>query len=82
LASGCEMPPGFSEKHPVILPQHRISKLLIDHAHRATLYGGTQFTLRYLRQDYWIIGGRNLVKANIRRCVICTHQAVQKSQCN
>jgi len=30
----------YSEKCPVILPKHRISDLLIDHAHRGTLHGG------------------------------------------
>jgi len=37
------------EKHFVILPRHRISALLINHARRAILHGGTQFTLRTLR---------------------------------
>jgi len=39
----------YSEKYPVILPKHRISDLLIDHAHRVTLHGGTQLMLRTLR---------------------------------
>jgi hypothetical protein len=56
---------GYCEKYPIILPKHRISELLIDHAHRTTLHGGMQLTLRKLKQEYWIIGGRNLVKANI-----------------
>jgi len=56
----------YSEKYPVILPKHRISDLLIDHAHRATLHGGTQQVLRTLRQEYWIVGCRNLIKAHIR----------------
>jgi len=32
-----------------------------------------------LRQRYWIIGSRNLVKAHIRRCVICARQAAKAS---
>jgi len=40
----------YCEKHPIILPKHRISELLIDQAHRATLHGDTQLTLRNLRQ--------------------------------
>jgi hypothetical protein len=69
----------YEEKHPIILPKHRISELFIDCAHRATLHGGTQLTLRHLRQKYWIIGGRNLVKAHIRRCVICARQVAKAS---
>jgi len=41
----------YCEKHPIILQKHRISELLIDYAHRA-LHGGTQLTLRNLRQKY------------------------------
>jgi len=67
------------EKHPIILPKHRISELLIDCAHRATLHRSTQLTLCHLRQKYWIIGSRNLVKAHIRRCVICAHQSAKAS---
>jgi len=67
----------YAEKYPVILPRHRISDLLIDHAHRAALHGGTQLTLRTLRQEYWIVGCRNLVKAHVRQCVICARQAAK-----
>ncbi|KAH0948053.1 hypothetical protein HN011_008559, partial [Eciton burchellii] len=56
---------GYCEKHPIILPRHCLFELLIDHAHRATLHGSTQLTLRNLRQKYWIIGDRNLLKAHI-----------------
>jgi len=40
---------------------------------------GTQLMLHHLRQRYWIIGSRNLVKAHIRRCVTCAHQAAKAS---
>lgn len=63
---------GYSEQHPIILPKHRISKLLVDQTHEATLHGDTQLTLRTLRQRYWILGARSLVKTRIRRCAICT----------
>jgi len=48
-------PLSFKERHPIILPKHRISDLLIVQAHKAALHGGTQLTLRILRQNYWII---------------------------
>jgi hypothetical protein len=32
----------YGEKHPIILPNHRISELFIDHAHQATLDDGPQ----------------------------------------
>lgn len=57
-------------KHPAILPLHaRLTHLLINDAHRRTLYGGTQITLAHLRQAYWILAGRAPVKSHILRCV-------------
>ncbi|XP_076686078.1 uncharacterized protein LOC143378149, partial [Andrena cerasifolii] len=60
------------EKHPIILPKEgHFTELLIDEAHRRTLHGGTQLTLAALRQRYWILQGRQRVKAHIHRCVTC-----------
>lgn len=57
-----------------------VSELLVDQAHKATLYG-TQLTLRTLRQRYWILGARSLVKTRIRQCVICArHTATSPIQ--
>jgi len=53
----------YSEKYPVILPKH----FGLDRSYRVTLHDGTQLTLRTLRQEYWIVDGRNLVKAHIHR---------------
>ncbi|XP_011859122.1 PREDICTED: uncharacterized protein LOC105556637 [Vollenhovia emeryi] len=61
--------------HPVILPRHsQLSSLIIAHAHQRTLHGGTQLTLSYIRQQYWILGGRAPVKSHILRCVTCARQ--------
>ncbi|XP_015122549.1 uncharacterized protein LOC107044981 [Diachasma alloeum] len=61
------------ETHPIILPrQSRFTTLMIEEAHRRTLHGGTQLTLAYTRQRYWILGGRGTVRAYILRCAICT----------
>jgi hypothetical protein len=69
----------YCEKHLIILPKYHISELLIDHAYCAILHGGTQLTLRNIRQKYWIIGSHNLVKAHIRHCVICACQSAKTS---
>nr|XP_012215649.1 PREDICTED: uncharacterized protein LOC105668053 [Linepithema humile] len=61
----------YAERHPIILADHRVVRLLISKAHKVTLHGGTQLTLRVLRQQYWIISARSLVKQHIRNCVIC-----------
>ncbi|XP_067214187.1 uncharacterized protein [Linepithema humile] len=71
----------YDEKHPIILPRHRLSELIVDQIHKQTLHGGPQLTLRVLRQKFWILNARNLVKGHIHRCIPCTRQrAVVTSQ--
>ncbi|XP_070172233.1 uncharacterized protein [Polyergus mexicanus] len=70
----------YDERHPIILPKHRISDLLIAQAHKASLHGGTQLTLRILRQNYWIISARTSVKSLIRSCVKCVRERARTSQ--
>ncbi|XP_076679541.1 uncharacterized protein LOC143374875 [Andrena cerasifolii] len=62
----------FDEKHPIILPEKGTLTLLIvrDHHERA-LHGGTQLTLSTLRQTYWILRGRRVVRTYIHTCVTC-----------
>ncbi|XP_071575473.1 uncharacterized protein [Temnothorax nylanderi] len=64
----------YDERHPIILPRHRVSALLIDRAHKRTLHGGTQLTLRTLRQQYWLVSARDAIKAQIRNCVTCIRE--------
>lgn len=64
----------YNERHPIILPKHRISDLLIAQAHKAALHSGTQLTLRILRQNYWILSARTRAKLYIRNCVRCVRE--------
>ncbi|XP_011311720.1 uncharacterized protein [Fopius arisanus] len=69
------------EIHPAILPrQSRLTTLVMEEAHRRTLHGGTQLTLAYTRQKYWIIGGRGTVRNYIHHCVICTRHRGKQAQ--
>ncbi|XP_015189713.1 PREDICTED: uncharacterized protein LOC107073542 [Polistes dominula] len=62
----------YEAKHPAILPRSsRLSELIIAHAHKKTMHGGTQSTLALIRQLYWIFGGRAPVKSYVLRCVVC-----------
>ncbi|XP_011503016.1 PREDICTED: uncharacterized protein LOC105366308 [Ceratosolen solmsi marchali] len=62
-------------KHPAILPRHSpFTTLVIAHAHLRAIHGGTELTLHYLHQNYWIIGGRDPVKSYVLRYSICTRQ--------
>ncbi|XP_045535769.1 uncharacterized protein LOC123721327 [Papilio machaon] len=69
-------------KHPIIVPyQSHLTKLLISDAHQRVLHGGPQLTLNFLRSKYWIVRGKQLIKAHIHNCVPCIrHAAVTRNQ--
>ncbi|XP_076660879.1 uncharacterized protein LOC143364366 [Halictus rubicundus] len=61
-------------KHPIVLAPHRLVTLLVEQAHFRTLHGGVQLTLLTLRQDYWLLRARSLVKQVIHRCITCVRE--------
>ncbi|XP_034951552.1 uncharacterized protein [Chelonus insularis] len=69
-------------KHPYILPKDvHFSILIIDEAHKRVFHGSTQDTLMYIRNQYWILGGRNPIRSFILKCVRCTrYRRLQASQ--
>lgn len=68
-------------KQPLILPkQSPFTTLVIADAHLRTLHGGTQVTLAYTRQKYWIIGGRTPVRSFILKCVKCARYRQNRAQ--
>ncbi|XP_040169767.1 uncharacterized protein LOC120904087 [Anopheles arabiensis] len=61
-----------TEKHPIILPsKHPYSVLLANYYHLKYFHAGPQHMLNTIRQQYWIIGGRNLVKRVYHQCLTC-----------
>lgn len=63
----------YREKHPILLPKsHYVTRLLINHHHLLTKHGGIQTTLHSLRQEFWIIDGKNQIRYTIRSCMRCS----------
>ena len=61
-----------SMKNPVLLPtKHRFTELLVMERHHAVHHNGTPETLAAVREKYWIVKGRVVVKKVIRRCFTC-----------
>lgn len=57
-------------KHPLILPRNfKLTSLVIAEAHSRTMRGGTQVTLAFIRNEYWIIEGRAPIRSFILKCV-------------
>ncbi|GBL92650.1 hypothetical protein AVEN_123814-1 [Araneus ventricosus] len=62
----------FYEKHPLILPtKSRLSQLLIMREHEGLHHAGVSETLTQIRENYWIVCGRQTVKSCLNKCLIC-----------
>lgn len=60
------------ERQTMILSAKNIlATRLINDAHEQLLHGATQQCMQYLRNRFWIIGGRVLVKGIVQNCVKC-----------
>ena len=57
-------------KNPILLPHnHHYTKLLISDVHKRLHHGGINDTLTTIREEYWILKGRQAVEQVIRHCV-------------
>ncbi|XP_066602492.1 uncharacterized protein [Prorops nasuta] len=61
-------------KHPIILPDCHLTAILIRQTHLDTLHGGLQLTLSTLRQKFWVVNARTLVKACVHKCITCARE--------
>ncbi|XP_038107029.1 uncharacterized protein LOC119766512 [Culex quinquefasciatus] len=59
-------------KHPIVLPaKHRLTEMITRREHLRTLHAGPGLLLSTLRQRFWPLGGRNLVRSIVHRCMTC-----------
>lgn len=62
-----------SAKHPIILKDHPLVRLIIHGIHCQQLHSGPQLTLSCSRQEYWFLRARSLIRAVLYDCVTCEH---------
>ncbi|XP_071044571.1 uncharacterized protein [Parasteatoda tepidariorum] len=62
-------------KHPVLLPSN--DKFVELDAHVKIGHLGVDSTLTHLREQYWIIKGKQFVKKFLRNCLICRRYKVK-----
>ena len=68
------------KKFPVLIPRESIlCNLIVRHFHEKTLHGGCQLTLFTIRQRFWFIKAKTLVKQVIRSCVTCARFSYKPS---
>ncbi|CAH2096333.1 unnamed protein product [Euphydryas editha] len=63
----------FNKKHPFLMcSRHWMSNLLVNHEHKRLLHAGPQLILYTLRETWWILSARGLVRKIVRQCVTCS----------
>ncbi|XP_026686181.1 uncharacterized protein LOC103518638 isoform X2 [Diaphorina citri] len=60
------------QQHPILLPSnHHVTELIVTHCHTTNFHTGPFLLLAILRQKFWIVGGRNLVRKLVQKCNVC-----------
>ena len=59
-------------KFPIFVPKDNyLTTLIVQSMHKTVMHGAVCETLTHIRQTYWILQGRQLVKKIISKCVTC-----------
>ena len=59
-------------KHPILLPKNSVvTKLLVRQEHERLLHAGPQATLASIRQRFWIISARSVIRQILHKCHPC-----------
>ncbi|XP_033213996.1 uncharacterized protein LOC117171056 [Belonocnema kinseyi] len=62
----------FDKKHPIILPSdHLLTKLIIKDEYKRLMHAGCQSVVASLREQYWPLSCKSIVKTVLRKCVQC-----------
>lgn len=68
----------YDARHQYILPQkHHVTLLLVYDAHEKTAHAGQEHVMARLREKYWIIKARVVVRKVTQSCVICRRRRAQ-----
>lgn len=69
------------EQQPIFISKDgKLANLLIRHAHKIILHGGSQIMLQFLRKRFWIPNARRLTKMAINKCPICFKLKMKTSE--
>ncbi|GFY26312.1 integrase catalytic domain-containing protein [Trichonephila clavipes] len=62
----------YDQKHPMLLPKsHEFTRKVINFYHITYLHAGPQLTLSLIRQKFWFVDGRSVVRHTLKKCLIC-----------
>ena len=61
-----------ASKNQLLLSQKsHVSMLIVREAHEVARHSGVEYVLSLLRDKYWIVSARSLIKSVIAKCVVC-----------
>lgn len=62
----------FEAKHPAVLPKRdHVVNLIIYHYHIMNCHTGPGLLMSILRQRFWILDARTVIRARVRKCNCC-----------
>ena len=61
----------FDRRHPILLGKHYLTEVFILSHHIQRMRQGVDALLTFIRNRYWILGGRRLVRQVKRHCMRC-----------
>ena len=71
----------FNVAHPILLQTFsHFTNLIICHYHEENFHNGVNSTLNLIRQNFWIITGRQRVKKGLKSCYMCKYLQKQPSK--
>ncbi|XP_071033140.1 uncharacterized protein [Parasteatoda tepidariorum] len=64
---------------PIVLPDHEITRRLIEYTHKILKHAGVQTLLGYLRNRFWIPRGRRITRLISSKCTPCKRHSSKHS---
>uniref|UniRef100_A0A182PWW3 Integrase_H2C2 domain-containing protein n=1 Tax=Anopheles epiroticus TaxID=199890 RepID=A0A182PWW3_9DIPT len=65
-------PVSYDRKHPIILAAtHRLTLMIVQHYHETLLHAGQQMMMSTIRERFWPLRLRNLVRKVVHDCIKC-----------
>ncbi len=70
----------YERKHPLILSQGTLSRLIVADSHEKAMHGGVKLTMNLVRESFWVLNLRRQVKKFILDCVKCCRFKKENSE--
>ena len=72
----------YNFRYPIVLPKSDyIVNLIIRNKHEELHHAGIATTMNSLRENFWILGGRKVIRSVIKKCVTCQRHDLKSLTC-